>query len=401
MSRIYLDNNATTPVLPRVAEAMARSYASGPGNAASQHAAGRRARQALDTARESLASLLGAECGSSRSDQVIFTSGGTEGNNLAILGLAGGTPAHAILSAIEHPSVAGAASHLRCLGWDVETLPVSAQGVVDVDRLQDTIRADTRLASIVLGNNETGVLQPVARAARYCADRGVPLHTDAVQVAGKLPVDFRALHVAAMTVSAHKFHGPQGVGALILRHDVALEPQLHGGFQQGGLRPGTEPVALAVGMQAALECWHADRNAIADRLTDLRDVFESALRGGWPELVVNGGGAPRLPHTSNVAFPGLDRQALVMALDLAGVACSTGSACASGSPEPSPTLVAMGCPKTVLGGALRFSVGQQTTAEEVVEAARRILNVCNDLRAGKSPRKKAFGGRRLGSILLE
>jgi cysteine desulfurase len=205
------------------------------------------------------------------------------------------------------------------------------------------------------------------------------LHSDAAQVAGKLPIDFRGLGVATLSVAAHKFHGPIGIGVLVVRRGLELRPRLFGGFQQGGIRPGTEPVALAVGMCRALELWHAERDARATRLQQLRDRFETLIRHGWPSAVVIGRDAPRLPHTSNIAFVGLDRQALFIALDLAGVACSTGSACASGSSEPSPAHLAMGCPPAVFGSALRFSLGVTTTAAEVEQAARRILRCCNEL----------------------
>ena len=366
---------------------MALVYAAGAANPGSQHSAGRKARQALEAARDSIMALLGARIESHRADRLIFTSGGTEANNLAILGMAGPRPAHAIVSALEHPSVLGPADHLRRLGWGVDKLPAATTGVVQIDDLASRLKPETRLVSIMLANNETGVLQPIAEAARICAERGVPLHVDAVQAAGKVPVDFAALGAAALTISAHKFHGPVGIGALILRQDVQITPQTHGGFQEGGLRPGTEPVALAVGMQAALEHWHNDRDRIAARMTSLRDQFETALRAGWPDIVIHGANADRLPHTSNVAFPGLARQALVMALDLAGVSCATGSACASGSSEPSPTLVAMGLPHSLVEGSLRFSLGQQTTPLEVVQATGRILNICNELRTRKMEQK--------------
>jgi cysteine desulfurase len=235
----------------------------------------------------------------------------------------------------------------------------------------------------MLGQNETGVLQPAAELAAVCAERQVPLHSDAAQVVGKLPVDFRALGVTTMSVAAHKFHGPLGIGALLVRHGTRLQPQLFGGFQQGGLRPGTENVALAVGMCRALESWHAERHERAARMLRLRDRFEQMIRAGWPDAVVIGAAAERLPHTSHIAFVGLNRQSLFMALDQAGVACSTGSACASGSSEPSPVLTAMGCQTAVVDSALRFSLGATTSADEMDEAARRILRCCNELRRRK------------------
>ena len=252
----------------------------------------------------------------------------------------------------------------------------------------------------MLANNETGVVQPVAAAAAICAARGIPLHTDATQAAGKMVVDFARSGAAAMTVSAHKFHGPVGIGALLVRGDVALRPVTFGGFQQVGLRPGSEPVPLVAGMLAALEFWHGEQETLAAHLAALRDEFEATLQAGWPDLVINGGAALRLANTSNVAFPGLDRQALVMALDLAGVCCSTGSACASGSSEPSPALLAMGCPRAVFESSLRFSLGATTTAAEMAEAARRILKVCNELRGGKLGQKIPISGRREGANLV-
>jgi cysteine desulfurase len=311
---------------------------------------------------------------------VIFTSGGTEANNLAIFGLfRDGNSQHAIISAIEHPSVLGPADELVRRGWQVDRLPVDENGVVRVGELSRLLQQKTAFVSVMLGQNETGVLQPVAEIASLCAQNGVPCHTDAAQVVGKLPVNFRALGVAALTLAAHKFHGPLGIGAIILRGDFELQPQLFGGFQQAGLRPGTESLALVVGMYLALELWHRERDARAARLAQLREAFETEILRGWPNAVVIGRGAARLPHTSNIAFAGLDRQALFMALDQAGVACSTGSACASGSSEPSPAHLAMGLDRSLIASALRFSLGATTSEAEVHQAVERILKCCNDL----------------------
>jgi cysteine desulfurase len=387
MQTIYLDNNATTLILPEVAQAMAECFAAGYANPASQHAPGRRARAVLEDAREGIGRLLGADLSGVNADRVVFTSGGAEANNLAVRGLAQANSAAAagrlVISAIEHPSVVGPAEHLAAQGWRLDRLGVDAEGVAEIDDL--VLDEETRLVSIMLGNNETGVLQPVAEAAARCRATGVLCHTDAVQAVGKAPVDFRALGVDALSCAAHKFHGPRGIGVLIVRHDAPLGPILYGGFQQAGLRPGTESVALAVGMHRALQIWDEEQPARTARMTALRDRLEAALGEGWPEAVINGRQAARLPHTSSVAFPGLDRQALAMALDQAGVACSTGSACASGSSEPSPVLLAMGCPEAVVEGSLRLSLGALTTVEEVDDAARRILRVCNMLRGEKSP----------------
>jgi cysteine desulfurase len=380
MRRIYLDHNATTPPLPAVAEAMRECDAAGLANPASQHEAGRRARQALETAREGIAEILGARLASPNPDRVIFTSGGTEANNLAILGMAGREPCRVIVSAIEHPSVAEPAKELKRRGYDVQVLPAKRSGVVDLARLEELMMPSTRLVSIMMGNNETGVLQPVHEAAKICRRRGVLVHTDAVQVAGKLTIDFQSLGADAMSVTAHKFHGPRGIGALVLRHDVALQPLLFGGFQQEGLRPGTESVTLALGMHAALRLSAAERALRIERMAWLREKLESLLLAAWPGAVIHGRDAPRLPHTTSISFPGIDRQKLVMALDLAGVECSSGSACASGSTDPSATLVAMGVTPAEYDSAVRFSLGATTTEEEIDEAAARARRLFNDWR---------------------
>jgi cysteine desulfurase len=228
----------------------------------------------------------------------------------------------------------------------------------------------------MLGNNETGVLQPVAECERVCREAGALLHTDAVQVVGKLPLSFARLGAAILSFSAHKFHGPRGIGGLLVRGDIELSPLLYGGFQQGGLRPGTEPVALVAGMHKALEIWQRDYEKRLQQMTALRDRFESSLKAELTDVLINGAEAPRLPHTSNVSFRGLDRRALAMALDLEGVACSTGSACASGSSEPSPVLLAMGLPADAVAGSLRFSLGVTTTEADIDYAVKKIVEVC-------------------------
>jgi len=380
MDQIYLDNNATTPIDPEVAAAMMACYEQGYANPASQHQLGRKARQVLEQARERSGLLLGGQMSGFPADQVLLTSGGTEANNLALRGLCGPPPGRIIVSAIEHPSVLSPAEHLRRTGYDVVLCPVDHHGVVLLDRLETLLTEDTRLVSIMLANNETGVLQPVEQAAELCNRVGLPLHTDATQAVGKVPVDFRRLGVAALTCAAHKFHGPRGIGILLLRGGVKLDPLLLGGFQQAGLRPGTEDVALAVGMRQALELCHARQSEITGHLASLRDALEEAVRAGWPDLLIGGESAPRLPQTSSAAFVGLDRQALQMALDLAGVACSTGSASASGSSERSPVLVAMGLQGSQIDAALRLSLGRQNTPAEVAEASYRITNCCNNLR---------------------
>jgi len=391
---IYLDHNATTPLLPEVIDAIRECHAAPYLNPASQHEFGRRARRKLEDARQRIAEILGAKTTGVDADQVIFTSGGTEANNLALRGLAEGGrrpfsshaaehPGQIILSTVEHPSITALADAMSATGWQVDRLGVDANGVIRLDQLRAFLRSDTRVVATMLGQNETGVLQPVAELAAIANEQGVPLHTDAAQVVGKLPVNFHALGVASLSAAAHKFHGPLGIGLLIVRHGVRLNPQLFGGFQQAGFRPGTESVALAVGMCRALQLWHAESTERASRMRALRDRFEQTILQGWPEALVQGHDVERLPHTSNIALVGLDRQALFMAIDQAGVACSTGSACASGSSEPSPALVAMGAERAVISSSLRFSLGANTTTDEVDEAARRILRCCNDLRPRK------------------
>jgi cysteine desulfurase len=320
METIYLDHNATTPTRPEVVEAMSRCGSAGYANPASQHRPGQQARRVLEEAREAIAEILDADLSPPRRDRLIFTSGGTEANNLAILGIAraafvvpplggrdrlkpelqttsqspwgkgaGATVGRLVISAGEHQSVIEPAEHLLERGWRLDTLGLTPRGVVRVDQLPPLLAGDLpRLVSVQLGNHETGVLQPVAELAALCNQAGVPLHTDAVQVVGKLPVHFHALGVAAMSISAHKFQGPTGIGALLVRDGVPLAPLMFGGHQQEGFRPGTEPVALAIGMATALELWRKEQDECTRRLTALRDRFEQGLRVAMPKVVVHG-----------------------------------------------------------------------------------------------------------------
>ncbi|HWA98670.1 MAG TPA: cysteine desulfurase family protein, partial [Pirellulales bacterium] len=351
---IYLDHNATAPLLPEVARAMAECYAAGHGNPASLHQSGRRARQIVEDCREAIARMLGADLEGRHPDRLIFTSGGTEANNLAIFGLAGDAPGTVAVSTVEHPSITAPAEELRRRGFDVQRLPVSRHGVVELAAIDSALRSQPRIVSVMLANNETGAIQPVAEIAERCRRAGVRMHTDAVQGAGLWPLDFRALGIATMTVSAHKLHGPVGIGALVVGYGVELRPSLFGGSQQGAARPGTESIALVVGLHKALEIARRERTERAARIVALRNRFEQRLLAECPEVIVHAVTADRLPHVSNVAFVGADRQAMLIALDRAGVACSAGSACSSGSTEPSPTLLAMGCPKHEVESSLRF-----------------------------------------------
>jgi cysteine desulfurase len=411
MDSIYLDHNAATPIRSEVVEAMARCYAEVYANPASAHRPGQQARQALEDARERIAQILDADLAPPRRDRLVFTSGGTEANNLAILGIAraqdsplppnlrsvpGEGPGERagqlgltsssdskriIISAAEHQSVIEPAEHLLEQGWRLDTLGLTSAGVVRTDPLAAMLAEGVRpdLVSVQLANHETGVLQPIGELAAMCNRAGVPLHTDAVAAVGKVPVSFRALNVAAMSVTAHKFQGPLGIGALVLRDGVPLSPLMFGGHQQAGLRPGTESAALAVGMAKALELWQREQVEHARRLRSLLNRFEAGLRGELPNVVIHGTAAARLPQTCSVAFPGLDGQILLMALDLAGVACSVGSACSSGSTELSPTLRAMDLPNALVSSSLRFSLGATTTETQVDEALRRIVHVCREL----------------------
>ena len=384
MDTIYLDHNATTPTRPEVIEAMMRCCHEGYANPASQHRPGQRARQVLEDAREGIAEILGADPSGPKPDRLILTSGGTEANCLAVLGIArarsGGKPGQVVVSAIEHPSVIEPAEHLMERGWRLDMLDVTPNCVVRAEHLAELLTPQTGVVSVMLGNHDTGVLQPVVELAATCREAGVPLHADAVQVVGKLPIDFRALGVDALSLAAHKFQGPPGIGALLVRTHVPIEPLLFGGHQQSGIRPGTESVALCVGMFTALQLWQREHDEHARRLTTLRERFENGLRAGFVDLVVNGASAERRPHTANVAFPGVDGQVLLVALDMAGVSCSVGSACSSGSTELSPTLRAMGLPTEIVAGSLRFSLGATTTEEEIDEAVRRILHLVGELR---------------------
>ncbi len=374
MPAIDLDQNATTPLDPLALDAM-RPFWLGGGNPESRHSLGRAARRGLDRAREAVAAILGAH-----PDEVVFTSGGTEANNLALFGLAGAGPGHIVVSPIEHPAVAGPVARPEECGWGVTRPEVDADGLVNPDTFIDAIRPETRLVALMLANNETGAIQPVAEVARRSV---VPVHTDAVQAVGRIPVDFHALGVATLAASAHKFHGPAGVGVLLVRRDVILPPVLFGGNQQRGRRPGTPPVALIVGLATALERWHAESEIRMRRWRSLRDRLEAGLVAalGADRAIRNGPVAEgsRLPQTLNLGFPGLDGDALLIGLDLAGVSASLGSACASGATEPSPTLVAMRVPDDRLRSSVRFSLGAFTTEAEVDEAIGRVAAVVSRL----------------------
>jgi cysteine desulfurase len=373
---IYLDANATTPMLPAVWDAMRPYLAESHGNPASAHQVGRRARQALEIARERTAALLDAD-----PDEVIFASGATEANNLAIFGLAGDPPARLACSTIEHPCVVEPIRELERRGFTVDWLPVDATGQARVESLS----ADVRLLCLMLANHETGAIQPIADCNLQFAICKLPaaVHCDAAQAVGKISVRFHELGVTTLSLSAHKFHGPQGIGALLVRRGTKLRPMLLGGHQQRGRRPGTEPVPLAVGLAAALELAERERESHWAKVTRLRSRLLAHLRHHVSPVVLNGPETGGLPHALNLSFPGCQSDTLLMNLDLAGVACSTGSACSSGSLLPSPVLQAMGVPPDVLRSAMRFSFSALLSEAEIDEAGRRIASVVNRLRSPK------------------
>jgi cysteine desulfurase len=386
MARIFLDHNSTTRPLPEVVEAVARHSRESWANPGSRHAEGRIARRALEDAREKIAAILNAS-----PKEVIFTSGGTEAINLAILGLAARRAATVLLTAGEHPAVRQACGRLRERGWKLQFLEIDREGRIVAEQLEKLDWDKVGLATVILAHNETGVVQDVSPLSERCRQYGIPLHVDAVQAVGKMLVDFRALGATALSLGAHKFHGPRGIGALLLREGATLRPRQLGGHQEADLRAGTEPVALAVGMAVALERWQVDRAQRDSWIRGLRDRLEQGLKTACNPVVINGSVDHRLPNTLNIAFPGVEGDALFVALDLAGISCSLGSTCASGSTEPSPALVAMGCRPEVVSSSVRFSLSFENTQDEIDDAVERISQVVGRLRtaAAQASRTRA------------
>jgi cysteine desulfurase len=366
---VYLDHAATTPLAPAVRAAMEPYLGEHFGNASEPHAFGRAARRGLEDARRRVAAALGAE-----PHQVIFTSGGTEADNQALVALAGEPPGRLVVSAVEHPAVRETALALGRRGFEVVWAPVDADGVVDEDAFAELVREGDRVAAVMWANNVTGALQPVERLARVAAERGVPLHTDAVQAAGSLRLDFAGSGAATMAISAHKVYGPKGVGCLVSREPRALAPILLGGGQEQGLRSGTENVAGAVGMAAALEALLA----AADHRAELRDLLESSLPAGVEVLSAR---AERLPGHALLLLPGVRAELLVLALDRAGFAVAAGSACASGDVEPSHVLLAQGLRPDEARSAIRVSLGLSTTPVEIEAFAAALAREVERLRS--------------------
>jgi len=385
--RIYLDHNATTPLDPLVVDRMALAMREVWGNTSSVHHFGQQAKAALDEARAAVATLLGAEA-----SEVVFTCGGTESDNIAIRGAAealeAGGRRHLITSAIEHEAVLATIKALARRGARVTILPVDASGIVSPERLREAITDDTALVSVMHANNEIGTIQPIAELAAIAHERGALFHTDAVQSAGKLPLDVRALGVDMLSIAGHKFYGPKGTGALWLRRGVRLVPPMTGGRQERNRRAGTENVPALVGLGVAAEVARQKLAGEAARLGALRDRLEAGLLAGVPGSERNGAAAPRVPNTSNISVDGIESESLLIGLDLAGIAVSSGSACSSGTLEPSHVLKAMGLPHGRTLGSIRFSLGASNTAADID----RVIEVLPPL-VEKLRRLTTVGGR--------
>lgn len=382
--RIYLDYAATTPTDPRVLDAMRPYFGEVFGNASSLHVFGQEARAAVDRARKVLAQALGCQ-----PSEVVFTSGATESDNWALVGTTLACEArgrHVVVSSVEHKAVLEPARFLASRGFAVTLLPVDRFGQVDPDDVRRALRDDTVLLSVMHANNEVGTLQPVAEVARIARERGVLVHTDATQTFGALPVDVDALGVDLLSASAHKRYGPKGVGLLYVRRGTRIEPLLRGGAHERGRRAGTENVPGIVGFARAVELALAEREAEQARVGALRDRLLAGLLA-IEGAVLNGHPTARLPNNANVSFEGVSSEALLLSLDLRGLAASSGSACAAGSLEPSHVLAAMGLPREQVEGAVRFTLGRWTTEQEVDAAVEMVREAVGELRAASGRRK--------------
>lgn len=394
MQRIYLDHNATTPLHPAVLEAMLPYFVAEFGNPSSTHYFGQRASQAIEGAREAVAALIGA-----RPSEIVFTSGGTEADNAAIFGLMGhalrtqrksaGAPPHLITTAIEHDAVLNACRALEKLGVSVTYVSVGRDGVLSPDAIRLAIRPETALISVMHANNEIGTLQPIEEIGRIAAEAGIPFHTDAVQSAGKVSIDVNRLGVSLLSLSAHKFYGPKGSGALFIRKSVKIDPLLCGGQNERGRRAGTENVAAIVGFGKACELVRSDLVAASAYVSELRDRLENGLLARIPGARVNGDPTRRVPNTSSLTLPGVESESLIIALDLAGLACSAGAACSSGTVDPSHVLTAIGLTPAEARASLRLSVGRTNTSEEIDRALELISTAVARQRGVASTREMA------------
>ena len=370
MQRVYLDNNATTPLLPEVFEAMRPYFGEQFGNASSIHHHGQETRAAVENARESVAASLG--CAAS---EIVFTSGGTESDNLAIAGLVKAGD-HVITSAVEHHAVLHAVKHQEEIGCEITVLPVDERCLVDPEDVKRALRPNTKLVTIMMANNETGVLQAVEEIGKVAAEAGVVFHTDAVQAAGKVAIDVKRIGCQALSISGHKLHGPQGIGALYVKKGTDLRPLFHGGRHERSRRPGTENVPGIVGLgEAAKLAKNGLDNGATEKLAAMRDGLERRVLGQIEDAHVNGTGAPRVPNTTNIRFGHIEGEALVIALDLKGLAV-----CSSGAIEPSHVLIAMGLRPDQARGSIRFSLGKQTTEADIAFALSLIPSTVSRLR---------------------
>lgn len=375
---IYLDHAATTPIHPQVKEAMLPYLETEFGNPSSMHQYGRSVRMAIDRARDQVAEALGAEPG-----QLVFTSGGTEADNLALLGVAAAYAEkgkkHLITSQIEHHAVLDACRYLERIGFDVTYLPVDETGMIDLDQLRQSIRDETALISIMMANNEIGTIQPIEQIGTIARERGVLFHTDAVQAFGSLTIDVNQLPVDLVSVSSHKINGPKGVGALYLSRHVRLVPRTFGGSQERRRRPGTENVIGIVGFGKAAELTQATRAQHAEEMLVLRQTFVDELARRRVPFVINGHPTQRIPHILNLSFPGMESETLLMNFDLEGIACASGSACTSGTLEVSHVLKNMHLSDERTRSAIRFSFGRGNTVAEIKRAAEITANIVNRL----------------------
>jgi cysteine desulfurase len=362
--RIYLDHNATTPIDPEAVQRMVHVLQDTWGNASSIHHFGQQAKAVLDASRSSVAALIGAD-----PSEVVFTAGGTDSDNVAIRGAAdaleGAGRKHLVTSAIEHEAVLATMNALARKGWRVTIVPVDATGIVSVDRMREAITDDTALVSVMHANNEIGTIQPIAEIADLAHERGALVHTDAVQSAGKIPVDVRALGVDLLTVAAHKFYVPKGTGALWIKRGVRLVSPITGGRQERSRRAGTENVPAIAGMGVAADVARTKMAAEAPRQAALRDRLEAGILAAIPGTDRNGAAAPRVPNTANISIDRVEAESLLIGLDLAGIAVSSGSACSSGTLEPSHVLKAMGLPHPRTLGSIRFSLGTSNTDADI------------------------------------
>ena len=376
--RIYLDYAATAPVLPEVVDAMLPFFMSCYGNPSGIHGTGREARKGIEQARRQTAAALGAE-----SSEILFTSGGSESDNLAVQGTAYALRDrgnHLITSKIEHPAVLNTCRWLEKQGFQVTYLPVDSYGMIDPEAVRNAIRPETILVSIMTANNEIGTVEPAAEIGEICGDRGVLFHTDAVQAIGAMELQADKIHADLISLSAHKFHGPKGTGALYIRKGTRIEAMIHGGSQERGLRAGTENTAGIVGMGKAIEIAENTRTENVRKTVELRDLLIREILNRIPGAVLNGHPDRRLPNNCHFSFPGVESEALLLRLDLAGIAASGGSACTSGSMEPSHVLQAIGLQPERLGSSIRLTLGRETTREEILQTVQVLTEIVADLR---------------------